>query len=213
MRSKLIKILPWVALVSFLVGIGCLVYLSIQRGEITTDTGETRRAVEKTINELLDNPPESLEDEEFLARVEAAEEEPYIVSISFFGSSLHFTSDSTYSYELTNCFPVINHQDVFAYMVRFINASNGSWAGMLSVTYDKNPKVSEPGLAWKVAVIVGFAGVAVYWVSLPGWVFLDARQRGERAWVWAIFVMLGNVVALLGYLLVRSPEENLTVAG
>ena len=48
-------------------------------------------------------------------------------------------------------------------------------------------------------------GLMVYWLVLPWWVFLDAKARGERAWVWAMFVLLGNLVALFAYLLARHP--------
>jgi hypothetical protein len=39
-------------------------------------------------------------------------------------------------------------------------------------------------------------------------VWLDARARGERAWVWAVFVLLGNLVALITYILARRPRPR-----
>jgi len=54
-------------------------------------------------------------------------------------------------------------------------------------------------------VFVSFVGLLGYWLALPLWTWLDARQRGDRAWTWSIFVLLGNVMALLAYLLVRDP--------
>jgi hypothetical protein len=44
------------------------------------------------------------------------------------------------------------------------------------------------------------------------WVWLDARARGERAWVWAVFVLLGNLVALITYILARRPGSQLSSA-
>ncbi len=34
-----------------------------------------------------------------------------------------------------------------------------------------------------------------------------AWQRGERAWLWAAFVLIGNLAALLAYLITRSPQH------
>ena len=46
-------------------------------------------------------------------------------------------------------------------------------------------------------------------VTIPSWMLLDARQRGERAAAWGLFGLLGNVMALVVYLLVRrDPEET-----
>jgi hypothetical protein len=56
-----------------------------------------------------------------------------------------------------------------------------------------------------VSLLVVLLGLLMYWLSLPLWVFLDARQRGERALAWAGFVLIGNLVALLTYILARRP--------
>lgn len=44
----------------------------------------------------------------------------------------------------------------------------------------------------------------LYWFSLPLWVVLDALRHRERAIVWGLFTLIGNIVALLIYLLSRS---------
>lgn len=44
----------------------------------------------------------------------------------------------------------------------------------------------------------------LYWLSLPLWVALDALRHRERAIVWGLFTLIGNIVALLIYLLSRS---------
>jgi hypothetical protein len=38
-------------------------------------------------------------------------------------------------------------------------------------------------------------------------VFLDARQYGDYACAWALFVLIGNLVALIAYLLARPPKS------
>jgi hypothetical protein len=62
-------------------------------------------------------------------------------------------------------------------------------------------------------LLTGFLGLASYWLSLPAWVWLDARARGERAWVWAVFVLLGNLVGLITYILARRPRPQPAAAG
>ena len=53
------------------------------------------------------------------------------------------------------------------------------------------------------------AGLIAFWLTIPSWMLLDARQRGERAAAWGLFGLLGNVMALVIYLLVRrDPEEE-----
>lgn len=51
------------------------------------------------------------------------------------------------------------------------------------------------------------AGVllAILWLLLPIWVFLDARKRDFKAPLWGILVLVTNVVGLIIYLVVR-PE-------
>lgn len=52
--------------------------------------------------------------------------------------------------------------------------------------------------------VIQNASFLLYWFSLPLWVVLDALRHRERAVVWGLFTLIGNVVALLIYLLVRS---------
>lgn len=98
------------------------------------------------------------------------------------------------------------HNDVFRHLLREVRSSAGDVVAYVGVTYDVNPTISAfPGALW-VSLMVGFLlGLAVYWLSLPTWVWLDARARGERAWVWATFVLVGNLVALVTYILARRP--------
>ena len=47
----------------------------------------------------------------------------------------------------------------------------------------------------------------LFWLSIPAWMVLDAQKRRERAAVWGLFGLLGNVIALVVYLLVRENEQ------
>lgn len=97
------------------------------------------------------------------------------------------------------------HADVFRYRVQPVKTASGSLAAWVGVAYDVNPAESgNPDAAWVITILLFLFGLGIYWISLPLWVWLDARQRGERAWIWAIFVLLGNLVALVAYLLVRN---------
>ena len=53
------------------------------------------------------------------------------------------------------------------------------------------------------------SSLIAFWITIPSWMLLDARRRGERAAAWGLFGLLGNVMALVVYLLVRrDPEEE-----
>lgn len=66
------------------------------------------------------------------------------------------------------------------------------------------PVSSYRPLLDKIQIFVLIA-LMLYWFSIPPWVALDARRRGERALVWSTFALLGNMMALVLYLLVRRP--------
>ena len=67
-------------------------------------------------------------------------------------------------------------------------------------------------LARNITVAVVMLGsLILFWLSIPAWMALDARKRHERAAVWGLFGLLGNMIALVVYLLVREngqPSEN-----
>lgn len=59
--------------------------------------------------------------------------------------------------------------------------------------------------------IAALASFILFWLSIPAWIALDAQKRREKAAVWGIFGLLGNMIALVVYLLVREngqPSEN-----
>ena len=59
--------------------------------------------------------------------------------------------------------------------------------------------------------IAALASFILFWLSIPAWMTLDAQKKREKAAVWGIFGLLGNVIALVVYLLVREngqPSEN-----
>lgn len=100
------------------------------------------------------------------------------------------------------------HNDVFAHMVRGVRSPDGTLVGFVGAAYDVSRAVGSPGIVWIVALLITVLSLVVYWTALPLWVFMDARTRGERAVAWAVFVLIGNFVALLGYVLSRTPREG-----
>jgi hypothetical protein len=100
------------------------------------------------------------------------------------------------------------HNDVFRHMVRQLTSFDGKTLGLLGVAYDVSEGISSPSLSYVAALLVVLLGLALYWFALPLWVFLDARERGDRAWAWAALVFVGNLVGLLAYILARRPPAR-----
>ena len=94
------------------------------------------------------------------------------------------------------------HNDIYDHLVRTIDDQNGSPIGFLGIAYEANLETSTPAL-WKISLLLGAFLLILYWISLPLWVYLDAKDRKEPALIWAMFVVLGNLVALMAYLMVR----------
>ena len=105
------------------------------------------------------------------------------------------------------------HGDVFRYAVVPVYDNNQQATVYLAVAYEINPtaSASSTDVVYMVSLFALFVSVLVYWLALPLWTWLDARQRGERDWVWALYVLLGNLVALIAYILVRQPTQEKTV--
>ena len=99
------------------------------------------------------------------------------------------------------------HNDVYRHLVRVIRGKDGRETGLLGVAYDVSPALAAPPSFAYAASLVGFVvSIAVYWFSLPLWVWFDARARGGRTpGAWAGFVLIGNVVALAAYLVTQRP--------
>lgn len=108
------------------------------------------------------------------------------------------------------------HNDIYRHLLVPIRAADGSTVALVGVNYTvtsgAHDRFAGGVFGFILVGLLGLGGFALYWLSLPLWVFLDARARGERAaWIWAAFVFLGNVVALIAYLLAHySPPQNVS---
>ncbi|OHB66621.1 MAG: hypothetical protein A2V70_00775 [Planctomycetes bacterium RBG_13_63_9] len=96
------------------------------------------------------------------------------------------------------------HNDILRHLLRPVRDAQGRVVALMGMSYQAS--AAEVGMPYNVSMLTGLAGLAVYWLSLPLWVLLDARQRWDYAVVWALFVLIGNLVALIAYLLARSPR-------
>jgi hypothetical protein len=84
MVSKLRRILPIFALIGAIMALISLAILSVQRQEILVDTGETTNSVERTITQLQDIHPASIEDSEFKEALSQAQDAPFIAVLWLF---------------------------------------------------------------------------------------------------------------------------------
>lgn len=103
------------------------------------------------------------------------------------------------------------HNDVFRQMLRPLRAGNGDDLGFIGVSYDAASDTGAfPGLMYAVALFLIPSGLLAFGLALAWWVFIDAKERGEKAWIWTMFVLLGNVFALFAYLLTRRNSDALS---
>lgn len=102
------------------------------------------------------------------------------------------------------------HNDVFRHLVRPVQGRGGAPAALVAVAYDVSPHVSGPPARTIILTLVFVGGLALYWLGLPVWVYLDAASRGEAAAIWGAFVLITNMVGLLAYLIVISKPQPKT---
>ncbi|MCY4604928.1 MAG: hypothetical protein OXE49_11915 [Gemmatimonadetes bacterium] len=89
--------------------------------------------------------------------------------------------------------------------------------GLIAATISRpqyNPPLQERSeeserlrLWLNIITLVALIGLILFWLSIPAWMTLDAQKRRERAAVWGLFGLLGNMIALTVYLLVRQNER------
>lgn len=102
------------------------------------------------------------------------------------------------------------HDDVFNYKVASIKNSTGEITGHVGIAYEINPWIGEKPAFGEMFSLLGFiACFGIYWLSIALWVYLDAKEHGERAFIWLIYTLIGNLAALIAYLLVRYPRKEL----
>jgi len=238
MPKQLKRGLPIIAVTGAVVTLITLILLNWQRQSSLVDTGETRSSVEATLRRLQALRPTSLDDAGFRRALVEVNQAPYVADLWIFtpdGSITYGgrgTAKERATAEIRRVLASIpetlltkeqegwllaasaigaegEHNDVFNHLLRPIARPDGEVIGMVGVAYDVSPWVSRrPGAGWIIGLLLGLAGLGIYWLALPLWVFLDASERGERAWAWAIFVFIGNFIALIAYILSHSLQHE-----
>jgi hypothetical protein len=75
-----------------------------------------------------------------------------------------------------------------------------------------------PGHSWHLPgflFILSLLFLAL-WIAVIVWVYRDAEKRGMNGFLWALLVFIGNLLALIIYLIVRfegKPENGIPAAG
>lgn len=74
--------------------------------------------------------------------------------------------------------------------------------------YSPVDRLENIRLVRNITVAVFLTGsLILFWLTIPAWMALDALKRHERAVAWGLFGLLGNIIAMVVYLLVRKNEK------
>jgi RNA polymerase subunit RPABC4/transcription elongation factor Spt4 len=70
------------------------------------------------------------------------------------------------------------------------------------------PNVCFETGAFRIINLTSFSllslAMMILWIAVIVWVYRDAERRGMNGVLWALLVFIGNIIALLIYLIVRS---------
>jgi len=69
---------------------------------------------------------------------------------------------------------------------------------------ERSEETEKLRLWLNIISLVALVSLIFFWLSIPAWIALDAQKRREKAAVWGLFGLLGNMIALVVYLLVRE---------
>lgn len=100
------------------------------------------------------------------------------------------------------------HNDIYRHLIHPVRKADGSLAALVGVAYEVDGGSHGSGMDLMFGALMRLGGFVVYWLALPLWVLLDARERKVRAGVWVAFVLIGNLVAFIAYLLSRPAVSD-----
>jgi hypothetical protein len=212
MSDRMIRLLPWVAAAGLVVAVAALVAGSPEWRRMRTETGETRAAVEAAAAQTLAVHPSSTDEASArstpvgrtAAELATADAQEIVDALPASGLP---PEGRTLILAASAIMREGEHNDIFRHRIWPVHAPDGRVAGFLGVGYAASAALSGPSSAgWIAGVLLFVLGATAYWLSLPLWVWADARRRGERAPAWAAFVLVGNFVALAAYLLTRGEK-------
>ena len=82
------------------------------------------------------------------------------------------------------------------------------WSSVTQSLGQYSEQAERLRLWMNIFALVALIGLILFWLSIPAWMVLDAQKKRERAVTWGFFGLLGNLIALVVYLLVRENERT-----
>lgn len=92
-----------------------------------------------------------------------------------------------------------DHNDIYGHIVMPLKTSGDVLVGFVGVAYSlDNSELPVQNYLISIALIICFF---LFWLSLPLWVYIDCREKNNNCILWTIFVLFGNIPALVAYLI------------
>lgn len=92
------------------------------------------------------------------------------------------------------------HNDVVGHLVMPLKTSSNVLVGYIAMAYSLDD-LKPTNLIYIVVIVALMISFLLYWLLLPLWVYFDCRNRNNKYVLWSIFVLLGNIPALIAYLI------------
>jgi hypothetical protein len=92
------------------------------------------------------------------------------------------------------------HNDIYGHLVVPLKTSSNVLVGFAGVAYSLDDSKS-PVQNYYLVIMALIICFLLYWLLLPLWVYFDCRERNNKYILWALFVLLGNIPALIAYLI------------
>jgi len=92
------------------------------------------------------------------------------------------------------------HNDMIGHLVMPLKTSSNVLVGFVGVAYDLD-YLKPPFQNYYLIIIALIFCFLLYWLSLPLWVYFDCRENNNKYILWALFVLIGNIPALIAYLI------------
>jgi hypothetical protein len=92
------------------------------------------------------------------------------------------------------------HNDILGHLVMPLKTSSNVLVGYVGVAYlldDSKPPIEN----YNVIIIALIFCFFSYWLLIPLWVYFDCREKNNKYILWTIFVLFGNIPALIAYLI------------
>jgi hypothetical protein len=92
------------------------------------------------------------------------------------------------------------HNDIFGHLVIPLKTRTNVLVGFVGIAYSLDD-LKTPIHNYQLIIIALIICFLLYWLLLPLWVYFDCRERNNKYILWALFVLLGNIPALIAYLI------------